>query len=213
MPKKKPDKANASKRNTEHWSDYFDRTFRGESDRACVILAAAMLEQALDVLLRARLAPVASQTDSLFDGAYAPISTFSAKIDLAFRIGLLPASLARDLHLVRKIRNDFAHNVTGCSFDDASVRGRIVEIARSQKVADWAPRARALHPAGPRGDFQSSVSWMLWWIWADTEDVEAIEAHAEETASPAKRPENVGESSGTDGTLPALPLPGRPPAR
>src|SRR5688572_7702181 len=100
------------KTHSEHWTDFFRDTVKGESDRAAVIISAAMLEDALETMLRSRLVPVAAQSDSLFDGAYAPISTFSAKIDVAFRFGLISGLFAKSLHLVRRVRNDFAHNVT-----------------------------------------------------------------------------------------------------
>ena len=68
-----------------------------ESDRGCVILGAAWLNTALEQLLRAicRTAPedTKASVDPLFQG-YAPLATFSAKIQLAFALGVLPRSLA-----------------------------------------------------------------------------------------------------------------------
>ncbi len=52
------------------------RMLRTESDRAALIIAAAMLDELLSELLRSRL-------DSLFDGPNAPFSSFSARIDIA----------------------------------------------------------------------------------------------------------------------------------
>jgi hypothetical protein len=174
----KPDKPvpRPGKPHTEHWGDYFSEHFGKESDRAAVILAAAMLEHALEVLLKSRLVPSPTQGDSLFEGAYAPLASFSAKIDVAFRIGLIAPAFARDLHLIRKIRNDFAHNVTGCTFDDAVVRGRVVELVRSQGIVDDNKEVRNKMVPGPRGDFEMTISWMLWSLWSDTDDVKPIRA-------------------------------------
>lgn len=165
-----------SKSHRSHWNRFFRTELSKESERASVILAAAMLEQALEVLLRARLVPVAVRDDPLFDGAYAPISTLSAKIDIAHRIGLISTSWARDLHLIRKIRNEFAHNVTGCSFDNATIRSRVVELVRSQGVVQAAPKVRATFPDGVAGEFQTTVSWMLWWLWTQAEKVDPMKA-------------------------------------
>src|SRR5687768_5259075 len=61
------------------WDEVLKKEFAGESDRAAVIVGAALLDDALDTLLRARLAPIVSAEDSLFDGAYAPAASFSAR--------------------------------------------------------------------------------------------------------------------------------------
>ena len=109
-------------KNIEHWADILRDEFEGESERACVIIAASLLDNALFSLLQARLAPCSTNTDTLFDGANAPLSTFSSRIEVSYRLGLLSARFCRDLHLVRRIRNEFAHNVIGCTFEESSVR-------------------------------------------------------------------------------------------
>src|SRR3989338_4584120 len=77
--------------------------FRDESDRGAVLVAAAMIENSLNDLLRIYLAPQPSATDSLFDGPNAPLASFAAKIDVAHRIGIISDKFARDLHLIRRI--------------------------------------------------------------------------------------------------------------
>jgi DNA-binding MltR family transcriptional regulator len=148
---------------TLEWQQQFFMEFDQESDRASVILAAIMLENALTMLLKTRLAPTGSTNDPLFDGSTAPIGTFSAKINLAYRIGLIPASFTRELDLIRRIRNDFAHNIPGAKFDSPSVMQRISEILASQgfSKASTPEEVRKVLPEGPRGDFQMVVSWML----------------------------------------------------
>ena len=157
-----------------HWNNLFREEFSKESDRASVILAAALLDQAIETLLKAKLVPNPTQSDSLFDGGNAPISTFSAKIDLAYRIGVIPGHIARELHLVRRIRNAFAHNVTGCTFSDGSVQSRVMELAKSQGVPKSAPGFRKQLPEGPRGDFQITCSWLSWQLWHFLEEVQSI---------------------------------------
>lgn len=144
----------------KEWMNIFWDEFDKESDRACVILSAAMLDTALETVLRAHLVVESSATDRLFDGPNAPISDFSAKIDLAYRLGLISSMLCHDLHLIRRIRNDFAHNIAGCSFNDSSVRDRVAELVRSSKPVVSNPKMRRLE--GARGDFEIIVSWMIW---------------------------------------------------
>ena len=157
-----------------HWDDKFHQELAKDSDRATAIVAAALLEQALTTLLRNHLAPCGSQDDPLFEGAYAPVAAFSAKIDLAHRLGLLSQRWCRDLHLIRKVRNAFAHNVAGCTFEDTSVRSRILELSRSQKAVEAFPSLRGRYPEGPKGDFALTLSWMLWQLWYQAERVRQI---------------------------------------
>lgn len=158
-----------------YWDEVFVREFEKETDRACVILSAAMLEQALEANIKARLVATGSPEDNLFDVAYAPISTFSAKIDLAYRLGLISTKFCRDLHTIRKIRNDFAHNITGCTFGNASVHSRVVELCRSSMLVEKDPETRKRFQRGSRGDFQMIVSWMLWHLWSQTKRLSPIE--------------------------------------
>ena len=100
----------------------------GESDRAVVIIIAAHLDAQLEELLRLALVPSSTSSDNIFDGVNAPLHNFSNKIDFCYRLGLISGFLAKSLHLIRKIRNEFAHNISGCSFKDNSVRSRVEEL-------------------------------------------------------------------------------------
>ena len=79
----------------------FAEEFGGETDRAAVILGAAKLDILLYHLIQKTLLPNTSSNDELLDGD-APISTFSSRINLAFRLGLIDPELTRALHLVKK---------------------------------------------------------------------------------------------------------------
>jgi len=46
-----------------------------------------------------------------------PLGTFSAKVDVAFALGLLSEKSRRDLHNLRKVGNEFAHNPDDIDFD------------------------------------------------------------------------------------------------
>lgn len=162
-------------RHAKHWRKVFSSEFAKESDRACVVLTVAMLDHALETLLKAQLVATSAAEDELLEGAYKPISTFNAKIDLAYRLGLISAQFCRDLHTIRKIRNDFAHNIQGCTFDDPSVRSRVIELSRSSSVIEAFPKTRQGYPSGCRGDFQMIMSWMLWHLWCLVEQTTAIE--------------------------------------
>ena len=166
----------------KHWDEVFKREFGKESDRASVILSVAMLDKALETVIKTHLVPTASSEDSLLEGAYAPLSTFNARIDLAYRLGLISIQFCRDLHTIRKIRNDFAHNIAGCSFEDSTVRSRITELVRSSRMIEKYPEARSTFLRGARGDFQMTVSWMLWYLWSLTDEIVSIKPAQHESA-------------------------------
>jgi DNA-binding MltR family transcriptional regulator len=162
--------------------DYFEvllAEFGKESDRAAVILAASVADELLRTLLSAHLVPVTSSTDELFDGANAPLGTFSSRIEMSYRLGLVSVKFARDLHLIRKIRNDFAHNIHGCSFDDARIKSRILELSKSHGIINRSPH-RFLGEVLPRQAFLETASWMIYHLTTMGKNTPALSAAAEE---------------------------------
>jgi len=115
----------------EKQRDFLFDQFQKESDRAAVILVVSIIDENLTTILKSYLVPNPSSSDSLFDNAMSPLSNFSSKIDMCYRLGLISGKFARDLHIVRKIRNSFAHDIYGCSFDNGSVISRIRELENS----------------------------------------------------------------------------------
>lgn len=111
--------------------------FKKESDRASVILVASLIDESLTTVLRSKLIPVPSATDDLFDGATAPLATFSSKIDMSFRLGLISSRLCRDIHIIRKIRNSFAHDIYNCNFENGSVKSRVMELYNTCEVSSF----------------------------------------------------------------------------
>ena len=102
----------------------FVKEFGNETDRAAVILGVAKLDALLYQLLSKFLVSCPTSQDDLFD-IEKPLSTFSAKINIAYRLGLINADFSRSLHLIRRIRNDFAHEISGCSLDQCPHRDRV----------------------------------------------------------------------------------------
>lgn len=101
----------------------FLRVSNSETDRGRVLVAASLIEEMLDEVLRGFLLENAA-SKNLFDKPNAPFSTFSAKASASRALGLISSAEFRDIELVRKVRNAFAHSVM-CSFDD-------------NKIKDWA---------------------------------------------------------------------------
>ena len=102
----------------------FIEEFKDESDRAIVVLTAAKLDYLLLCVLQKHLVPNTSKDDEFFE-KQGPGSTFSSKIMLAYRLGLIDKDMTRSLNLVRKVRNDFAHEASGCSLEKGSHKDRV----------------------------------------------------------------------------------------
>ncbi len=95
----------------------------GETDRGRSLIAASLIEEMLEEVLRGFLLENPA-TKKLFDDPNAPLSTLSAKASASRALGLITMEEFKDIELVRKIRNAFANSVT-CSFKD-------------NKIKDWA---------------------------------------------------------------------------
>ena len=122
-----------------------------ESDRGCVLVGAAILENRLEELFRQifekRKVPKKLQA-SLFD-SNGPLSTFSAKIKLAYSFGLIGAPLYEDLDNIRRIRNEFAHTPNEVDFIGSSVSEKIEAMHCVQQFKDTIKRYSPTPPASP----------------------------------------------------------------
>lgn len=98
-----------------------------ETDRGCALMAAAFLDELLKELLQNTLVDDPESFKDLFSGT-GGLATFSSRIELSYLLGLIPPSLRRDLHLIRKIRNDFAHSMKIIDFNHPPIASRCREL-------------------------------------------------------------------------------------
>lgn len=141
----------------------FVNEFKGESDRAAVILGAAKLDLLLYQILECFLGPSVSGKDELLDGDSA-LGTFSAKIMIAYRLGLIDAEFTRCLQFVRKIRNAFAHEVAGCTLDNGSHRDRTKEFVapmRHKKIFEDLRKSAFGDKDEPSTNFRTALSILV----------------------------------------------------
>lgn len=138
----------------------FIEEFKNESDRAAVILGAAKLDLLLNQLLQAALLPCTGKNDELLDGD-GPLSTFSSRITLCHRLGLIDDDFCRALHLIRRIRNSFAHELSGVSLESGAHRDRIRELVAPLEKHDsytYLLESYFGDKAGPAGQFRTAVA-------------------------------------------------------
>ena len=148
---------------------------KAESPRGVALVSAAMLEEALRELLMAFLVPNASSSDTLLDGPNSPLGTFSAKIDGAYRLGLVSHSFCRDLHVIRRLRNDVAHQPKGFQFEDPAPKQRVLALSKSHglfvRSPKWMERQGQL---ALQEQFVEAASWMLFFLAAERERIKPL---------------------------------------
>lgn len=99
--------------NLESHNKFFLRIAQGD-EYAAVISIASYFDNYLEKIIKFYLIDCGS-TLGLFGGAR-PLSSFSTKINVAHALGLIDGNLHRKLDILRRIRNEFAHQ-----WDDASL--------------------------------------------------------------------------------------------
>mgnify|MGYP001563931742 CR=1 FL=1 len=114
----------------------FMNEFVTESDRAAVVLGAAKIDSLLCGLLDKRLLPHPASEDDLLEGD-APLATFSARIRVCYRLGLIDEQFTKLLHIFRRLRNAFAHEVSQSTLATGSVRDRVLALAEPFNNSDF----------------------------------------------------------------------------
>jgi DNA-binding MltR family transcriptional regulator len=141
----------------------FINEFKNESDRAAVILGAAKLDYLLYQVLFKFLLPNPNNNDELLSGD-SPLSTFSAKINMSYRLGLIDSEFSRALHLIRKIRNAFAHEMSNCKLDSGPHRDRVRELISSINGHELYKNTKNAYfndKSGPSADFFTALAMMI----------------------------------------------------
>ncbi len=101
--------------------------FVNESPRGSAILSSVLLDEILRSLIATFMIEDSKQVDELLGSETnwdRPIGTFSSRIRTAYCLGLLSPDEFHDLTLIRKIRNDFAHDLDKTSFRDEKIQDR-----------------------------------------------------------------------------------------
>ena len=127
-----------------------------ESDRGCALILAANLDNRLCELCKALCVNLTSEFEKKLFFGNGSLATFSSRIDISFALGLLSIDEHRDIHLIRKIRNDFAHNEVGVTFESPAIKSRCSELRMAQEMKTDYPDL-AHHVKAARNTFQVVV--------------------------------------------------------
>lgn len=100
----------------------FVEELKRETDRGLPLVAAALIDDRLTETLRAFFCEVSS-AEKLLDDGNAPISTFSSRTEACYALGLIDEFEYTEIGLIRKVRNEFAHEKHGVSFLSPRIQG------------------------------------------------------------------------------------------
>lgn len=93
-----------------------------ESDRGLALVAAAQIDELLGGVLKSFFCEGPDAEEKLLEGDK-PLSSFSARTETCYALGLIDEHEYREITLVRKVRNEFAHKRYGLTFMEERVRG------------------------------------------------------------------------------------------
>jgi hypothetical protein len=115
---------NIQKRVEDLWKALSEESIRGK----ILILTAQVDNLLLEMLKRILKPPRGKREDELFR-PLGPLDSFSSRVAMAYRLGLICEGDADALDVLRKIRNDCAHSITPFSLEAEPHCGRFVQFA------------------------------------------------------------------------------------
>ena len=98
------------------WSNMMD-ALKDESERGKVLVSATFLDNQLRLIIEAFLLEDRGMKD-LLEGPTAPLATFSSRTTVAYALGLIDAREKGTINAIRKIRNEFAHDISVSLYDE-----------------------------------------------------------------------------------------------
>jgi DNA-binding MltR family transcriptional regulator len=95
------------------------------TDAHHAIIWASTLDNALCLAILTKMRHLSrDMKDRIFDG-YGPLSTFAAKIDIAYALEIIPQEFYDSLRIINRVRVRFAHSKHFLSFQDPDISAMI----------------------------------------------------------------------------------------
>lgn len=120
-----------------------------ETDRARVILAAAWMDQFLEIKLMNEFSEGNSKARDRLFSDNGPFARLSSKLDAAFCAGWIDADVYHDASMIRRLRNDFAHRVDKLSLRDPEISALLQKLkVPHRQFHDWGKVRAAVRDGG-----------------------------------------------------------------
>lgn len=107
-----------------------------ETDRGLSVLVGAHLDFLLQVLISKSLVLSEEVQKFLFEGATAGLGTFESKIRMAEILDIIDQEQLKDLRIIQRVRNKFAHKLLGITFDTQDIKNQCSEMSFTSKTKD-----------------------------------------------------------------------------
>lgn len=137
--------------------------FQKETDRAAAVLGAAYLHDLLKQLLKASFIDEHKLTNELFENQGA-LGEFNTCISITYSIGLITLKEAEDIHRIRKMRNEFAHQIHGLTFANDSLANRCQNFQCNEELFTNQPDFKDAYPKEPRKLFDLATSILAYYL-------------------------------------------------
>ncbi len=124
----------------------FMSLIRKQDDQAMVLSLATFLEDTLGRLLLSYFR-TCKATKELVEGFNAPLGTFGSRIKAVYAFGLVTDDQFKDMEILRKVRNQLAHNWEGITLERNDIQALIGQLSSytvDQKPIDGGSRERLL---------------------------------------------------------------------
>src|SRR5947209_5784704 len=106
----------------DEWQEFM-AALQGQSELGQVLIVATYLDEQLLRMLQWFMVD-GRFTKDMASGPASPIGSFSTKIQMAYALGLIDDEEERSIQAIRKVRNEFAHNIS-TNFKEATVRDKL----------------------------------------------------------------------------------------
>jgi len=149
----------SSPKDMPHLAKFFPylELLRAESDRGRVLISTGYMEEQLKDILLAFMLDT-PQAKELVTSGNAPLGTFSSRIAACYTLGLISDREHHDLTLLRRIRNDFAHDMH-TSFETPSVVDRCRLL--HHKAHDYTSEKMGEVVVNPSGQFTTAATALI----------------------------------------------------
>ena len=151
----------------ERISQFLDQIYK-ESDRGCALICAAILDELLTEVLQVYLIECKS-TKLLFTGANGPLNSFYSKILLTRSLGVMDEAQYNDFNKIRKIRNEFAHEIGEKTFESEKIKSICMSLNIYMTFANEDgshnfEKGRKEFYSNPRDAFNNTTLAMANWL-------------------------------------------------
>jgi DNA-binding MltR family transcriptional regulator len=167
------------------WNGFYTE-IQNETPRASVIISAAFLDAQLRKLIAAAFIDDQKVVNELLGTEKIlerPLSSFGARINVAYCMGLISRKLYEDLETVKRIRNRFAHKLHNYSFDEEEIVNWCKSLRLAKEITDAIPEFPRTH----KNMFILGVTQLVSWIAQRTIEIEKRPKPLETDKIPGRR--------------------------